>query len=168
MSPGESRARVCGWVPSAGQVSLSVSVGWGDTAFYATRLRSRQRPRRRRTRWRPRRGWSCWLPSGRRNRRGKKLWMGRGRRDRGEASVARGKPAHGSTERHVRRINVPLSGHLRRVAVGKEGQKRERRGSGRGKLSLRVIGTRATSATTYDLLIGNHPLGLERVRVPAR
>ena len=36
MSPGESRARVCGWVPSAGQVSLSVPVGWGDTAFYAT------------------------------------------------------------------------------------------------------------------------------------
>jgi len=24
-------------VPSAGQVSLSVIVGWGDTAFYATR-----------------------------------------------------------------------------------------------------------------------------------
>jgi len=39
VSPGESRARVCGWVPSAGQVSLSVSVGWGDTTFYATRLR---------------------------------------------------------------------------------------------------------------------------------
>ena len=36
VSPGESRARVCGWVPSAGQVSLSVSVGWGDTTFYAT------------------------------------------------------------------------------------------------------------------------------------
>jgi len=27
---------VCGWVPSAGQVSLSVSVGWGDTTFHAT------------------------------------------------------------------------------------------------------------------------------------
>ena len=27
---------MCGGVPSAGQVSLSVSVGWGDTAFYAT------------------------------------------------------------------------------------------------------------------------------------
>ena len=38
MPPGESRVRVCGWVPSAGQVSLSVSVGCGDTAFYATRL----------------------------------------------------------------------------------------------------------------------------------
>ena len=37
MSPGESRASVCGWVPSAGQVSLSVSVGWGDTTFHATR-----------------------------------------------------------------------------------------------------------------------------------
>ena len=37
MSPGESRARVRGWVPSAGQVSLSVYVGWGDTAFDATR-----------------------------------------------------------------------------------------------------------------------------------
>jgi len=36
VSPGESRARVCGWVPSAGQVSLSVSVGWGDTTFHAT------------------------------------------------------------------------------------------------------------------------------------
>ena len=36
VSPGKSRARVCGWVPSAGQVSLSVSVSWGDTAFYAT------------------------------------------------------------------------------------------------------------------------------------
>ena len=38
VSLGESRARVCGWVPSAGQVSLSASVGWGDTAFYATLL----------------------------------------------------------------------------------------------------------------------------------
>ena len=38
VSPGESRARVCGWVPSAGQVSLSVSVGWGDTTFYATSM----------------------------------------------------------------------------------------------------------------------------------
>ena len=37
MSPGESRARVCGWVSPAGQVSLPVFVGWGDTAFYATR-----------------------------------------------------------------------------------------------------------------------------------
>ena len=27
---------MCGWFPSAGQVSLSVSVGWGDTTFYAT------------------------------------------------------------------------------------------------------------------------------------
>ena len=27
---------MCGWVPSAWQVSLSVSVGWGDTAFYTT------------------------------------------------------------------------------------------------------------------------------------
>ena len=27
---------MCGWVPSAGQVSLSVSVGWGDTTFHAT------------------------------------------------------------------------------------------------------------------------------------
>jgi len=27
---------VCGWVPSAGQVSLSVPVGWGDTTFHAT------------------------------------------------------------------------------------------------------------------------------------
>ena len=36
MSPGQSRARVCGWVPSAGQVSPSASVGWGDTAFYTT------------------------------------------------------------------------------------------------------------------------------------
>ena len=27
---------MCGWVPSAGQVSLFVSVGWGDTTFYAT------------------------------------------------------------------------------------------------------------------------------------
>jgi len=48
VSPGESRARVCGWVPSAGQVSLSVPVGWGDTTFYATRSpprRNRVRPR---------------------------------------------------------------------------------------------------------------------------
>jgi len=36
VSPGESRARVRGWVPSAKQVSLSVFVGLGDTAFYAT------------------------------------------------------------------------------------------------------------------------------------
>jgi len=28
---------VCGWVPSAGQVSLYVSVRWGDPVFYATR-----------------------------------------------------------------------------------------------------------------------------------
>ena len=27
---------MCGWVPFAEQVSLSVSVGWGDKAFYAT------------------------------------------------------------------------------------------------------------------------------------
>ena len=27
---------MCGWVPSAWQVSLSVSVCWGDTEFYAT------------------------------------------------------------------------------------------------------------------------------------
>jgi len=27
---------VFGWAPSAGQVSLSLSVGWGDTVFYAT------------------------------------------------------------------------------------------------------------------------------------
>jgi len=43
MSPGESRARVCGWVPSAGHVSLFVSVGWGDTAFYATPSTRRER-----------------------------------------------------------------------------------------------------------------------------
>jgi len=36
VSPGVSRARVCGRVPSAGQVSLSVSGGWGDTACYMT------------------------------------------------------------------------------------------------------------------------------------
>jgi len=42
VSPGESRARVCGWVLSAGQVSLSDTVGRGDTAFYATILVEQQ------------------------------------------------------------------------------------------------------------------------------
>jgi len=48
VSLGESRARVCGWVPSAGQVSLSVSVGWGETEFYATatNISGMQGPRR--------------------------------------------------------------------------------------------------------------------------
>jgi len=31
VSPGENRARVCGRLPSAGQASRSISVGWGDT-----------------------------------------------------------------------------------------------------------------------------------------
>jgi len=36
VSPGKIRERVTGRVPSDGQVSLSLSVGWGDTAFHAT------------------------------------------------------------------------------------------------------------------------------------
>ena len=48
---------MCGWVPSAGQVSLSVSVGWGDTTFHATVTAMWPVPARcpcRRGRYRPR------------------------------------------------------------------------------------------------------------------
>ena len=58
MSPGESRARVCGRVPSAGQVSLSVSVGWGDKAGYATLGTQGQTVRKCRTPKRARLGYA--------------------------------------------------------------------------------------------------------------
>jgi len=87
-----------------------------------------------------------------------------GRLNGGVASVARGRRAHHDTERHRSSIKVPLSGHLSRVAGGTEGQIIEGRGSGRGKLTLGVVGTGATRATTCDLLIAT----IHRVRVPER
>jgi len=87
---------------------------------------------------------------------GETQW-GRGERGTGETRTSQNRATWSS-------IKVPLSGHLSRGAGGTEGQIIEGRGSGRGKLTLGVVGTGATRATTCDLLIAT----IHRVRVPER